>query len=91
MEKDLKLYLDQQFRIIHEKLEEHDQQFKGIDKQFRGISNKLEEHDRQFIKIDEHFEALTEAVNAGTKDFNGVKREIAIIKDNIREKLGVDI
>ncbi len=70
MDKELKSYLDKQFKIIH---------------------NKLEEHDQQFIKIDEHFEALTEAVNAGTKNFDGVKREIAVIKNNIREKLGVDI
>ena len=84
MEKDLKSYLDQQFSDIRKKLTEHDQQFVKIDRRFTKI-------DEQFIKIDERFDALIEAVNSGAKDFDGVKHDIAVIKDNIREKLGVDV
>ncbi|OGZ30504.1 MAG: hypothetical protein A2931_00260 [Candidatus Niyogibacteria bacterium RIFCSPLOWO2_01_FULL_45_48] len=62
-----------------------------LDKQFAHIRSKLEEHDRQFIKIDEHFDSLIESVNAGLKNFNDVQREVGVIKENIREKLGVEI
>lgn len=76
--------MDKEFSAIRKKLEEHDRQF--ID-----IRGELKEHNRQFIKIDERFDTLIEAVSAGTKNFDDVKREVATIKSNIREKLGVEV
>jgi chromosome segregation ATPase len=43
--------IDEQFKGIKAKLEEHDQRFKGIE-------NKLEEHDERFNKLDANLDVV---------------------------------
>jgi len=56
---------DERFKIVEQKLAEHDGRFNGIDRKlaehdrrFNGIDRKLAEHDRRFDAIEGHFPDL---------------------------------